>query len=78
MAPVERSGFAGAAASPGPGRALGVVLVFQELKDLQMVGPVWVREMLKRRPRRVGGPVAQMVPFDRGAHQTAGSSEEEG
>jgi hypothetical protein len=42
------------------------VIVFAPLDELRVLGPVWVREMLKR--RTFGAGLGQVVEFERLAH----------
>lgn len=54
-------------------------MVFATLDELRVLGPLWMREMLKHRPpRRLGmGRRGQVLEFA-GAHHTAGSRDSDG
>ena len=58
-----------------------VVVEFLTLGELAVLGPVWIREMLKRRPRvrgRMGGVVALGGVGHQPTRPNLGSSDSEG
>jgi hypothetical protein len=59
--------------TPAPGGSRGggggLIVVFATLAELQVLGPIALREYLKRR-RRLGGPRGQVVEFDQGGHHS--------
>lgn len=50
--PEQRADCSGVSKVPPRG---GTVIAFMTLWELQVLGPLWVREMLRRRPRHTAG-----------------------